>query len=267
MMSAGMNFALAWLADTLHAANLKVAEVPGWQARGHANMGQVRGLIMHHTAGAKIGNMPSLGIVTHGRPDLAGPLCNLGLGRDGTWYCVAAGLAYHAGAGNWRGITNGNSGMIGVECENTGLGEPWPDVQLDSFRHGVAAIFRKLGLSADMCCGHKEYALPHGRKIDPTGVDMVRMRQDIAMILAGIAPSPAIIPAHDGAWHATIRRGATGGDDVKLVQKAAGVPETGVFDAATEAAVRRLQSGHGLVADGIVGPRTWAAILTPPLIS
>lgn len=178
-----MTYALAWLADELHRAGLKVAEVPGWQARGHANMSAVRGLLMHHTAGSRNGNMPSLGIVTKGRPDLSGPLCNLGLGRDGTWYCVAAGLAYHAGAGVWNGITAGNSQMIGVECENTGVGEPWPDVQLSSFRHGVATMFRKLGLSAAMCAGHKEYCRPVGRKIDPAGVDMARMRADIAAIM------------------------------------------------------------------------------------
>lgn len=178
-----MTYALAWLADELHKAGLKVAEVPGWQARGHANMSAVRGLLMHHTAGSRNGNMPSLGIVTKGRPDLSGPLCNLGLGRDGTWYCVAAGLAYHAGAGVWNGITAGNSQMIGVECENTGVGEPWPDVQLSSFRHGVATMFRKLGLSAARCAGHKEYCLPVGRKIDPAGVDMARMRADIAAIM------------------------------------------------------------------------------------
>jgi hypothetical protein len=37
--------------------------------------------------------------------------------------------------------------------------------------------------------------LPHGPKIDPAGIDMVRMRYDIAAIMGGIAPQPIVIPA------------------------------------------------------------------------
>jgi peptidoglycan hydrolase-like protein with peptidoglycan-binding domain len=46
------------------------------------------------------------------------------------------------------------------------------------------------------------------------------------------------------------------------VQAIVGVAATGLFDGATEAAVRRFQRDHGLVPDGIVGPRTWATIGT-----
>ncbi len=36
---------------------------------------------------------------------------------------------------------------------------------------------------------------------------------------------------------------------------------SGVFDEATEAAVKRYQQGNGLDADGVAGPKTWASIL------
>jgi hypothetical protein len=39
------------------------------------------------------------------RPDLSGPLAQLCLGRDGAFYIIAAGRAYHAGAGNWQGVS------------------------------------------------------------------------------------------------------------------------------------------------------------------
>src|SRR4051812_23297953 len=115
-----MTFALTWLPSVLKDAGLKVATVPGWETRGHGDMGNILGVICHHTAGQRHGNMPSLDVVLNGRPDLSGPLAQLGLGRDGTYYVVAAGRCYHAGAGIWKGITNGNTNFIGIEAENTG---------------------------------------------------------------------------------------------------------------------------------------------------
>lgn len=246
-----------WLADVLRAAGLKVAEQPGWQNRGHAPMGTVRGVICHHTVGPRRGNMPSLGVVTNGRPDLKGPLAQLGLGRDGTWYVIAAGLAYHAGKGNWQGVTAGNSQMIGVEAENDGVGEPWPEIQMDAYARGVAAILKHVGAGPIMAAGHKEYCLPRGRKIDPS-FDMAAFRLRVAGIMGGAAVRPPI-PAKDVAKRPTLRRGSKG-DDVKAVQRAVGVTDDGAYGAATEAAVRVYQRAHGLTPDGIVGPAFWAAL-------
>lgn len=57
-----------------------------------------------------------------------------------------------------------------------------------------------------------------------------------------------------------LRRGAKG-DDVKLLQSLLPVTADGDFGPKTEAAVRALQSNHALVADGIVGPYTWDALI------
>ena len=130
---------------------------------------------------------------------------------------------------------------------------------MDAYRRGVAAILKKIRANAIMCCGHKEYALPIGRKDDPT-FDMNDFRSQVSAIMAGVAPDPSIIPATDQANRPTLRRGATG-DLVKTIQSKVGVPPNGIFDAVTEAAVRQFQRDHGLVPDGIVGPRTWATIV------
>jgi len=169
-----------WLAVVLRDAGLKVAEQPGWHTRGREMTGAA-GVICHHTAGPARGNAPSLGIVTNGRSDLPGPLSQLVLGRDGTFYVVASGRANHAGRGTWRAVTDGNGRMIGIEAEATGR-DGWPDVQMDAYRRGVAAILRRLGLTADACCGHKEYAQPKGRKPDPN-FDMDAFRASVAAIL------------------------------------------------------------------------------------
>ena len=264
-----MVFSLTWLPEVLERAGLKVAEQPGWRTRGHGDMGTVRGVICHHTAGPKNGIMPSLGIVTNGRPDLAGPLAQLCLGRDGTYFVVAAGLASHAGAGSWQGITSGNSSFIGIEAENTGLADdnPWPAVQMDAYARGVAAILTHIGAQPIMAAGHLEYALPAGRKPDPsfsTGTRQQRIqamsefRAQVAAIMGGTAPAPVPIPPKDNKDRPTLRRGARG-ELVKEIQRGVGVAADGVFGAGTEAAVRQFQRDHGMTPDGIVGPKTWAA--------
>ena len=259
-----MSYALTWLPDVLEAAGLKVARVDGWSSRGVGDMGQVHGVICHHTAGPLRGNMPSLKTLIEGRRDLSGPLAQLGLGRDGTYYVIAAGRCNHAGKGSWEGLSSGNSSFIGIEAENTGLDEAWSDVQMDSYQRGVAAILKHLKQDEQTCAGHKEYALPHGRKNDPT-FDMEAFRTRVREILDGKAILRPMIPALESDTvpgqlpRPTLRRGAVG-DLVRLVQRACGADEDAHFGAKTEAAVREFQRRHELVADGIVGPKTWRLI-------
>lgn len=255
-----MIYTLTWLPDVLLSAGLKVAEVPGWETRGRGDVGRTLGVLCHHTAGPRRGNMPSLFMLRDGRFDLPGPLSQLGLGRDGTYYVIAAGKAHHAGRGLWRGITSGNLNFIGIEAENTGTDETWPAVQLDAYHRGVAAILLHAGLSADRCAGHREYALPRGRKIDPN-LDMSQFRREVAKIMAGEKPIPLPIPQSEPSpsGRPTLRRGSRG-DSVRLLQRAFGEPETGIFDALLEARVREFQRESQLVPDGIFGPKSWAAL-------
>ncbi|MSP02661.1 MAG: N-acetylmuramoyl-L-alanine amidase [Acetobacteraceae bacterium] len=258
-----MAYTLTWLAEVLEDAGLKVAEVAGWRVRGRGDVGSIKGVICHHTAGPAAGNMPSLGIVTNGRPDLNGPLAQLGLGRDGTFYVVAAGRANHAGAGDWQGFTAGNSNFIGIEAENTGLpGDVWPAVQMDAYARGVAAILTKIGASPSMCCGHKEYALPKGRKPDPS-FDMHAFRTRIEAFMSGAA-KPLLIPAEDDKDRPTLRRGARDPLVATIQQKLGIAPDDGIFGSATEAKIREFQLSRHAVPDGIVGPKTWAALDTLP---
>jgi len=67
-------------------------------------------------------------------------------------------------------------------------------VQLDAYHRGVASLLRQLGRAAASCCGHREYALPAGRKPDPT-FNMDAFRQTVTAILTGTAPPPQLIPA------------------------------------------------------------------------
>jgi N-acetyl-anhydromuramyl-L-alanine amidase AmpD len=256
-MSFANNFDLP---QVLLRAGVKVSEYPNWKTRGRGIL-NIKGIICHHTASQPGKNAPSLGTVVNGRSDLPGPLCQILLGRDGTAYIIAAGRANHAGRGLWHGISNGNGNMLGIEAENSGVGEPWPDKQVEAYVQICAAICRWKKFGAEMVAGHKEYCLPKGRKIDPAGINMVDFRLKVAQIIGGDAPKPEPIVPVDDQGRETLRRGDSG-EDVKTVQKAVGAePIDGQFGAKTESKVREFQRQHQLVADGIVGPRTWSIIV------
>jgi hypothetical protein len=177
-----------WLAEALRSAGCTVVELAGWQTRGRPGVfGPVEGVLCHHTAGPASGNAPSLKTIVNGRPDLPGPLSHLHLSRDGTFTLIAAGRCNHAGAGRWQGITSGNTSFIGIEAENAGDGtDPWPDVQMEAYAKGCAAILHHVAAAPVMCIGHKEYALPPGRKIDPS-FNMIAFRQQVAAYMQGLA--------------------------------------------------------------------------------
>lgn len=254
-----MAFSLIWLPQVLRAAGLKVSEHGGWQDRGLGDMGNVRGVMCHHTATPGQANMPTLNVLVRGHGSLRGPLAQLGLARDGTYFVIAAGRAQHAGPGRWRGVTTGNSSFIGIEAENSGLaGDRWPEVQMDAYARGVAALLNRIGAPVEMCCGHKEYRLPAGFKNDPS-FDMDSFRDRVSGIMNGTGPIRPLIPAEDDQGRPTLRRGARG-PLVREIQQKVGAVVDGVFGPVTEAKVREFQRANDLVGDGIVGPRTWAAI-------
>jgi hypothetical protein len=160
------------LADILRNAGLTVVEVDGWKTRAHGPLAEIRSIICHHTAGPSTGDFPSLLIVQNGRPDLSGPLAQLGLGRSGTWYVIAAGLSYHAGVVTDRTLFS-NQYAIGIEAENTGVPPTdsghiyWPEVQYQSYLRGVRALQKAFNVPTKYVRGHKEVAYPLGRKNDP----------------------------------------------------------------------------------------------------
>jgi len=180
-----------WLADVLRRAGLPVREIAGWQSRGHGEMGQILGVLAHHTAGPRTGNYPSEGVVVNGRPGLDGPLANLGLARDGTWVIVAAGQAWHAGTGSisWCPANTGNTHLLGVEAESCGVIDDWTDAQRGSYPRGVAALLSYLRLPASRLIGHKEWAPT--RKVDPAFWDMNQFRADVARWQAVASKPPA----------------------------------------------------------------------------
>ncbi|MGH2775005.1 MAG: LysM peptidoglycan-binding domain-containing protein [Actinomycetota bacterium] len=191
---------LTWMADAFRKNGLRVKEVQGWKTRGRDGTFDPRGVIFHHTASSEAGGpTPALGVVTNGRSDLPGPLCNVLVARDGTVHLIAAGRSNHAGEGGpFRNIPedSGNSFLAGVEVENNGLGEPWKKDLLDTLDVVFATMLMGLRRGPRWLIGHKEWTT---RKIDPGdgkgGLDMGdsrdRARKQMRAIASGKqGPSP-----------------------------------------------------------------------------
>jgi hypothetical protein len=195
-----MGIYVPWLVDAARSTGYPVVEVAGWRTRGHGGMRVVEGVVGHHTATAASapGDYPSLGIVTNGRSDLAGPLCNLGLGRSGTIYVVAAGAGYHAGASRWAGFYDLNDEFLGIEAESAGTGG-WTAAQMDAYPKLVAANLRYMSRGPDRYAGHKDVCLPVGRKPDPVGIDSAWMRARVTAIMSGSGGGSA--PSGDNTAH------------------------------------------------------------------
>ncbi len=243
-----------WLADALRDAGCSVKEHDGWQTRGHGGFTDLRAVIWHHDA-SPTGDSPWVCDYMLTQWDKAA--AQVWVSRSGEWHLLAAGVAYHAG--KVRAGKPGNRQSLGVETDHT-TGESWPWAQLSSLRRGTAAILRKLkaspygGLEL-----HKSVCEPVGRKVDPEGLDLAAERALVASFMAEggsvSIPDPTLM----------LTRPYTRGQKVKNVQHAlvhAGhrVEEDGVFGPATERALRAFQRAHGLVADGICGPLSWAAL-------
>lgn len=136
-----------WMADEYREAGLKVVEVAGWKNRGRpASTGSFnpQGPTTDHHTGTKTSasrTMPTLQTLIKGRPDLPGPLCQNGIGFDGTVYVIAAGRANHAGRIGKGGVAgmpkgaDGNALAIGQEVDTNGT-QKLSEAQ----RHALAVV-------------------------------------------------------------------------------------------------------------------------------
>lgn len=167
------------LVQLLSAAGLDVEAAPGWQKAGKTDFTPV-GIMLHHTAGPKNGDVPSLGVCKNGRPGLSGPLVQIVLARSGKVHVIAANRCNHAGNGAkevldlvkadqpviGNAVTNkykdvpdlsGNGYFYGIEVENNGVGEEYPDVQIEVLGKICAAICQSRGWSANRIVHHRQW--------------------------------------------------------------------------------------------------------------
>lgn len=267
------------LPRAVESSGLRLIIDPGWETRtrksGPFAKGAPTSIMVHHTAtsNSAAGDYPTLRVIREGHGSLSGPLSQLGLGRSGTGYLVAAGAANHAGPTAMPAQSNSRS--IGIEAEHPGVGA-WPEVQYDAYVRLVAALCIWYKLPASTVYGHKEAAVPPGRKTDPN-FNMATFRKDVAARITtqsrpptvgvgtttGVAGTPTNPGPSRGVYTMGNSRftvdGIMDAATVLAIQKILGAPRTRVFDKDT---IKSMQAWLGVTADGIVGPATRKALYT-----
>lgn len=171
---------LELVAQRCERRGITVVRVPGWRDRGRMKNGKpqdmisIESLTIHHTATGGTKDYASLNLVTNGRSDLAGPLCNWGAGRAGTLFLVSAGSANHTGA--TRELWQSNQYASGLEAENNGIGEPWTLPLKVAMTIWAQEMRKEFKVPAARVLGHREICDPVGRKPDPNNFDMYAFR-------------------------------------------------------------------------------------------
>ncbi len=206
---------------------------------------------------AEDGNMPSLATVTKGRP--TSPVRSAMSRSAGTGPATSSRPGSPTTRpGRLAGHHAGSTPRHRVEAEHGRPASPGRRCSWDAYARLCAAVL-SCRRRADHGSGTQGMgAAERPARLTRAGIVMAAFRARVAGIMNG-APVRPLVPAKDATGRPTLRRGAKG-DDVKVLQAAIGVTADGTFGAMTEASLRAYQRAHGLVADGIAGPGTWAAI-------
>lgn len=165
--------------DILSAAGLPVGVNginEGWERRSRSSGGfdsPPLGVQWHHTA-SKASVNSDLSYMIQGSPDK--PVGNVLLDRDGIFWPIAGGAANTSGKGGPNAFSrgtcpkdSGNTRLFSIEIANSGVGELYPQAQIDACFIGSNALNAHFGNRPDDVVSH---ALGQGdgytdRKIDP----------------------------------------------------------------------------------------------------
>lgn len=166
----------------LRAAGYTVVETPGWLSRSHGNLRDLN-IVWHHDA-SPVG--PSPGALNWMISNWDVSSAQIWVDRNGVWWFVGVGVAWHAGRVNDNNFDNFRS--IGIETDHT-TGEDWPKPQITSLRGGTALLLKAQGKTSANLSFHKNICVPVGRKSDPDGLDLGTERQNVQRIIVGGQPS------------------------------------------------------------------------------
>ena len=172
-----------FLPDVLKAFGVEVKELPNWKLWGMGDFTTIWGVMVHHTGA----NNTSAQYIAR-NPGLSNALSSqIHLSRTGVATLCGAGIAWHAGRGDYPGLPTNDANRLTIGIEAQGDGQTWPAEQLDAYYRTVAAILWFLDLPVSRCIAHHEWAGRAQGKWDPgengRPMDMSKFRAGVKKYL------------------------------------------------------------------------------------
>ena len=298
---------LTEMANWLRAAGLTVIEYQGWKTRARGSGGYAAMplcVMWHQTAsGSSWDGQRDADYCAVGDPN--SPVSNLYIDRKGQVWVLAAGATNTNGKGNSMRFSRGtvpqdgmNTRAVGVEMGNNGVGEPWPQCQVDAMFLTSNTINARIGNQPTDCAGHWDYAPT--RKIDPATAAAVQgpwrprsvtssgtwsiddIRSECVRRASGAGPSPTPPPTptpepSPDDWYVWVMQNmqvVRQGDQgfyvlvmqhlmcaVGAMNEANTANYDGVFGSGTAGALNRYKQALGLPADGVCDVQVWTALM------
>jgi N-acetylmuramoyl-L-alanine amidase len=144
------------LYDSLEASNQE------WIGSVNFGIRKPNFVVIHHTAQDSLAQTVKTFFSTK-----AGTSAHYVISRDGKVVHMVNDYlrANHAGVSKWGKDTDLNSSSIGIELDNNGLTDPWPDAQINSLLKLLATLKKTYGIPTANFIGHADIAPK--RKNDP----------------------------------------------------------------------------------------------------
>lgn len=150
---------------------------PNFDRRPDPN--DISAIVMHATANGSLErvvewfNNPAAKVSAHYTVGKDGRIVQHVRDRDRAW---------HAGKSEWNGRPSLNTWSIGIEMVNWNNGQdPYPEAQHQAVVQLCTYLCRTYGISPDLIVGHRDVS--PGRKTDPLGYDLERLRREVRAAL------------------------------------------------------------------------------------
>ncbi|MFQ5612235.1 MAG: N-acetylmuramoyl-L-alanine amidase [Anaerolineae bacterium] len=150
---------------------------PNFDRRPNPN--DISAIVMHATANGSLErvvdwfNNPAARVSAHYTVGKDGRIVQHVRDRDRAW---------HAGKSEWQGRKSLNGWSIGIEMVNWNNGQdPYPEPQHQAVVQLCAYLCRRYNIRPDLIIGHRDVS--PGRKTDPLGYDLERLRREVRTAL------------------------------------------------------------------------------------
>jgi N-acetylmuramoyl-L-alanine amidase len=141
------------------------------------NRNDIWAIVIHATA-----NSTLEGVINWFNNPQAQVSAHYSIGKDGriVQHVRDQDRAWHAGGSEWKGVPNVNNYGLGIELVNLNDGQdPYPEEQHQANVQLCTYLCRKYNIKPENIMGHLDIAVPKGRKTDPRGYDLERLRQEV----------------------------------------------------------------------------------------